>query len=171
MSSNSKCQIPRKMYKVDILEIIRAKFHQNRFSCLGCSADTHRQTDRHTHAHTHTIGSIATYSVKMTEYKKGKHFWSNYSCKRDNSLQKCIVVGKINLSQVLGAIEMIWALREIWTLYFISQLNKWHNLASWNKDLCSQSKEHCKQRGASYMILVLAVGLSLNAVNTAVAFQ
>ena len=27
---------------------------------------THRQTDRHTH----TLGWIATYSVKMTEYKK-----------------------------------------------------------------------------------------------------
>ena len=27
------------------------------------------QTDRRTHAHTHTLGSIATYSVKMTEYK------------------------------------------------------------------------------------------------------
>ena len=29
------------------------------------------QTDRQTHAHTHThnLGSIATYSVKMTEYK------------------------------------------------------------------------------------------------------
>ena len=37
------------MSKVYILEIIRAKFHQNRFSRLGCSADTDRQTDRHTH--------------------------------------------------------------------------------------------------------------------------
>ena len=77
-SSNSNFQNPRKTYKVYILEIIRAKFHQNRFSRLGCSADTHRQTDTHTHihthththAHTHTLGSIATYSVKMTEYKK-----------------------------------------------------------------------------------------------------
>ena len=27
-------------------------------------------TDRHTDTHTHTLGSHATYSVKMTEYKK-----------------------------------------------------------------------------------------------------
>ena len=53
-SSNSNFQNPRKTYKVYILEIIRAKFHQNRFSRLGCSADTHRQTHAHTHAHTHT---------------------------------------------------------------------------------------------------------------------
>ena len=31
---------------------------------------TDAQTDRRTDAHTHTLGSIATYSVKMTEYKK-----------------------------------------------------------------------------------------------------
>ena len=76
-SSNSNFQNPRKTYKVYILEIIRAKFHQNRFSRLGCSADTHRQTHAHTHAHTHTLGSIATYSVKMTEYKKESGDFSN----------------------------------------------------------------------------------------------
>ena len=52
-SSNSNFQNPRKTYKVYILEIIRAKFHQNRFSRLGCSADTDRQTDTRTHTHTH----------------------------------------------------------------------------------------------------------------------
>ena len=30
---------------------------------------TYRHTDRHTDRQTHTLGSIATYSVKMTEYK------------------------------------------------------------------------------------------------------
>ena len=43
--------------------------NQNRLSCLGCRADIDTQTDRHTDRHTHTLGSIATYSVKMTEYK------------------------------------------------------------------------------------------------------
>ena len=66
-SSNSKFQKPRKMTLANILKIICVKFHQNRFICLGCRDDTDRQTDRHTH--THTLGSIATYSVKMTEYK------------------------------------------------------------------------------------------------------
>ena len=59
-SSNSNFQNPRKTYKVYILEIIRAKFHQNRFSRLGCSADT----DRQTHAHTHTNTHIHTTSVR-----------------------------------------------------------------------------------------------------------
>ena len=44
---------------------ICAKFHQNRHNRLGCRADT----ERHTHTHTPSV-SIATYSVKMTEYKK-----------------------------------------------------------------------------------------------------
>ena len=66
-SSNSKFQKPRKMTLANILEIICVKFHQNRFICLGCRDDTDRQTHRRTH--THTLGSIATYSVKMTEYK------------------------------------------------------------------------------------------------------
>ena len=53
-SSNSNVQNPRKTYKVYILEIICAKFHQNRFSRLDCSADTHRHTNAHTHTHTYT---------------------------------------------------------------------------------------------------------------------
>ena len=51
------------------IEMICVNFHQNRTSCLGCSADTH--THRHTHTHTDILGSILTYSVRMTEYKKG----------------------------------------------------------------------------------------------------
>ena len=91
-SSNSKFQKPRKMTLANILEIICVKFHQNRFICLGCRDDTHRrtdrQTDRRTDAHTHTLGSIATYSVKMTEYKKC-HF----------GLKTCFLYNKIVLSQ------------------------------------------------------------------------
>ena len=30
---------------------------------------THTNTHTHTHTHTDTLGSIATYSVKLTEYK------------------------------------------------------------------------------------------------------
>ena len=37
---------------------------------------THAQTDRHTH--TDTLGSIATYSVILTEYKKGEHYDPGY---------------------------------------------------------------------------------------------
>merc|ERR1712012_989354 len=58
------------MTLANILEIICVKFHQNRFICLGCRDDTHRRTDAQTDTHTHTLGSIATYSVKMNEYKK-----------------------------------------------------------------------------------------------------
>ena len=50
--------------------MICGKFHQNRSIRLGCRDDTHTQThitDRQTH--THTLGSIATYSVKLTENK------------------------------------------------------------------------------------------------------
>ena len=56
------------MTLANICQMICGKFHQNRFIRLGCGDDTHTQTDRQTH--THTLGSIATYSVKMTEYKK-----------------------------------------------------------------------------------------------------
>ena len=68
-SSNSKFQKPRKMTLANICQIICGKFHQNRFIRLGCRDDTHIQTHRHTHTHTHTLSLIATYSVKMTEYK------------------------------------------------------------------------------------------------------
>ena len=62
----------------DILERICVNFRQNRTSRLGCSADTHTHTHIHTQTHTHihtdthtdTLGSILTYSVRMTEYKK-----------------------------------------------------------------------------------------------------
>ena len=61
------------MTLANILEIICVKFHQNRLIRLGCRDDTHR----HTHRRTHTLGSIATYSVKMTEYKKEKEIDTN----------------------------------------------------------------------------------------------
>merc|ERR1712240_749909 len=72
-SSNSKFQKPRKTTLANICQIICGKFHQNRLIRLGCRDDTHiqthRHTDRQTDTHTHTLGSIATYSVKMTEFK------------------------------------------------------------------------------------------------------
>ena len=41
------------------------------------------QTDKHTHvrmqSHTHTLGSIATYSVEMTKYKKVKQLLLRFS--------------------------------------------------------------------------------------------
>ena len=43
-SSNSNFQNLRKTYKVYILKIIHAKFHQNWSSSLGCSADAHAYT-------------------------------------------------------------------------------------------------------------------------------
>ena len=45
-----------------ILEIICSEFNQNLLIRLGCRDDTHAHTD------THTLASIITYSVKMTEY-------------------------------------------------------------------------------------------------------
>ena len=74
-------QNPRKMYKVYILEIIRAKFHQNRFSRLGCSADTDRQTDTRTHIHTHT--HIHTPSVRSQHIQSN---WLNIKMSAENGL-------------------------------------------------------------------------------------
>ena len=71
-SSNSNFQNPRKTYKVYILEIIRAKFHQNRFSRLGCSADTHRQTHTRTHAHTHIHTHTHTHTHFLTDTVGGE---------------------------------------------------------------------------------------------------
>ena len=51
------------MSQAHVLETICVKFHQNRPSRLGFRADTDTHTDRQP-------GSILTYSVKMTEYKK-----------------------------------------------------------------------------------------------------
>ena len=45
--------------------MIYGKFHQNRLIRLGCNG----QTQRDMQTHGHTLGSIATYSVKITEYK------------------------------------------------------------------------------------------------------
>ena len=65
-----------KMSLANICRIICEKFNQNRHNRLGCIAGTDRQTERqtdrdtHSHTNTHTLSvSIATYSVKMTEYK------------------------------------------------------------------------------------------------------
>ena len=76
-SSNLNFQKSKKMTQVNICQIICAKFHQNRHNRFGCRASTHRHThtQTHTQTHTHTLihtpsVSIATYSVKMTEYKK-----------------------------------------------------------------------------------------------------
>ena len=68
-SSNSKFQNSRTFYKVYILKIICAKFHQNRSSRLRCSADTDRQTRTYarTYARTHTLGSIATFEYKIAK--------------------------------------------------------------------------------------------------------
>ena len=41
-------------------------------------------TDRQTHRHTDTLGSIATYSVKLTEYKNGTVFYFNVLKFEDN---------------------------------------------------------------------------------------
>ena len=69
-----KFQNPRKTDLANICQIICRKFHQNRSSRLGCSADT----DTCTHAHTHTLVSIATYSVKMTECKNNNIIFLNF---------------------------------------------------------------------------------------------
>ena len=53
-----------KMTLTHVLETISVKYHQNRPSCLGCGAVTHKHTDRQRHRQT---GSILTYSVKMTQ--------------------------------------------------------------------------------------------------------
>ena len=47
---------------------ICGKFHQNRSIRLGCRDDNDRHTQ--TDTQTDTLASIATYSVKLTEYKK-----------------------------------------------------------------------------------------------------
>ena len=67
-SSILNFQKPRKMSLTNICQIICAKFHQNRHNRLGCRADTDRHTHTQTHRDTPSV-SIATYSVKMTEYK------------------------------------------------------------------------------------------------------
>ena len=48
----------------------------------------HTQTHRQTDTHAHTLGSIATYSVKITEYKR--YFGMSYSPKQD--VQKCLIL-------------------------------------------------------------------------------
>ena len=62
---------------VAVVSAIKIFHHDDSFQTLE---RTHRQTDRHTHTHTHTdtLGWIATYSVKMTEYKN------------DSTIEKCI---------------------------------------------------------------------------------
>ena len=71
-SSNLNFQKSKKTTQVNICQIICAKFHQNRRNRLGCRASTQRHTHTHTHTHSfrHSV-SIATYSVKMTEYENG----------------------------------------------------------------------------------------------------
>ena len=49
-----------------ILEIICSEFNKNLLIRLGCRDDTHAHTD------THTLASIPTYSVKMTEYNNSR---------------------------------------------------------------------------------------------------
>ena len=75
-SSISKFQNLRKTDLTNICQIICRKFHQNPPIRYGRSASTQTHTHTHTHTythrhiHTHNLGSIATYSVKMTKYKK-----------------------------------------------------------------------------------------------------
>ena len=79
-SSISNFQNRRKTDLANIAQIICRKFHQNRPIHLSSRASTHTHTHIHIHTHTHThtyththnLGSIATYSGKLTEYKYGE---------------------------------------------------------------------------------------------------
>ena len=56
-----------------ICKFVGPLLYQNPPICLGCSASSHRHAHINTHIgyiHIHTLGFIATYSVKMTEYNK-----------------------------------------------------------------------------------------------------
>ena len=66
-SSNLNFQKSKKMTQENICQIFCAKFQQNRQNRLSRSAATHTQTHTHTLIHTPSV-SVATYSVKMTEY-------------------------------------------------------------------------------------------------------
>ena len=50
------------------------KIHQSVWATELPHTDTHT----HTHTHTYTLGSIATYSVNMTEYKNTHKVDANY---------------------------------------------------------------------------------------------